>query len=121
MKNKIRTLEDLQQEKRMLRLEIEATENLLVQTLHISKDQLLDGAVDSFFSLIKRDPIETDDFTRIMSLADGKKSGWWERIVPLIPLVLKLSSVFFDLRKKNKKAKTGRSKKGEVVLHRAAS
>jgi hypothetical protein len=120
MKNKIRTLEDLQNEKRMLRLEIDATENLLGQALHLSKDHLLDSVADSFFSLMKRDPLDTDDFAQILSISNDNKSHWWQKLVPFIPLVLKLSGFFFDMRKVNKAKKT-KSKQGEVVLHRAAS
>lgn len=117
MKNKISTLEELKAEKRLLRLEIEATEKLIVQSLHISKDHLLEGAADAMFSLIRREPIESDDFAHLFSSQfEGKDKNWWQQLTPFVPLVLKMIGFFYEKKRAKKKLR-----KGEIVLHKAAS
>lgn len=116
---KIRTLEDLHREKRLLHLEIKATEQLILHSLHVSKDHLLEGAAESFFTLLRSEPLGSHDFTGIMNLADGEERKWWQKLIPFVPLALKIVGSIYETRKSRKR--TVKSRESEVVLHRAAS
>lgn len=116
MITKIRNIEDLKREKRLLKLEMEATERLIVESFHVSKENLMHSAAGSFFSLMKKEPIGVSDVVQIFA----NPLHWWQRIVPLMPLVLKLAGNLYK-RKKRKKNKDRQLQSGEMTLRRVAS
>lgn len=118
MKNKIRSLEDLRLEKRLTKMEIDATEDLIFHSLHLSKENLLHGASEAFFSLLRKEPLDISDVTHLLSHDDNKgKSGWVQKLLLVLPLVLKVASVVYDSRIR----KEPENKSGDITLRKVAS
>ena len=118
MKSRIRTLEELRKEKKLLRLEIDVTEKLIVESLHFSKENLLQGVADSFFSIVRREPIDEPDIFSAFTYQAGNKSGLLQKIVPLLPLLIKIAGTLYEKIKAKKKQKT---KPGDILLRKVAS
>ncbi|MCB0686925.1 MAG: hypothetical protein KDC53_10380 [Saprospiraceae bacterium] len=117
MRKKIKTLHDLKIEKKLLKAEIDATERLLLQSLQLSKEELLDSASDAVFSLFRNKPVEFEDITDVVTSQfynNGKKG--WKKFMPLMPFVLKIAGYVFDLTKKKK----NKSKGKDVILHKVS-
>lgn len=117
MKNRIRNIEDLKREKKLLKLEMEATERLIVESFHVSKENLMESAAGSFFSMMRKEPIGISDVVQVFTSNQGH---WWQRIIPFMPVVLKMAGKLYK-RKKRKKDKERRLQSGELTLHRVAS
>ncbi|MBK8502688.1 MAG: hypothetical protein IPL46_10970 [Saprospiraceae bacterium] len=118
MKNRIRTLEELREEKRLLQLEIDVTEKLIVESLHFSKENILQGVADSFFSMIRKEPLDEQDIFSAFAQPDQDKSGWLQKIIPLLPFMIKIAGSLYEKRKTRKKIK---SKSGDIQLRKVAS
>lgn len=118
MRNRIRKLEDLHREKKLLQLEIKVTEQLMMQSLQDSKEHLFEGVTDSLFALLRHEPIGSEDLMGIFSGSDERDKRWWQKLMPYVPLILKVAGIFYE---KKKSKKTANPRRGEVVLHRAAS
>lgn len=112
MKNRIRTLEDLKLERQLLKLQIDATELLIKKSLHLSKEHFMGDAADMFFSLFNRESNQEDQVLQAI-LPNLTKTGWVQKLIPLIPLLLKMVGSFYKKRKLKRKSKL---KSGEVVL-----
>jgi hypothetical protein len=117
MKNRIRTLEELRKEKKLLKLEIEVTEKLIVQSLHFSKESVMQGLADTFFSIVRQEPIEEQDIFSAFAQTGGKKSGWIQKLIPLLPLLIKITGSLYEKRKIRKQ----KSKSSDLLLHKVAS
>jgi hypothetical protein len=117
MKNRIRSLEDLRLEKRLTKMEIDATEDLIFHSLHLSRENLLHGASEAFFSLLRREPLDISDVTNLFAHHDKEKSGWFQKLLLVLPLVLKVASVVYDSRVR----KEPESKAGDITLRKVAS
>ncbi len=115
MKNRIRSIEDLKMEKKLLKLEIEATERLIIESFHVSKETLMHSAAGSFFSMMRKEPIGISDVVQVFS---NSQNRWWQKIIPIMPIVLKVAGKLYK-RKKRKKDRTLQS--GELTLRRVAS
>jgi hypothetical protein len=118
MKTKIRTIEELRREKRLLQLEIDVTEKLIVESLHFSKESILQGVADSFFSIFRKEPLDEQDIFSAIIQPDQNKSGWFKKLIPLLPILIKVAASFYEKRKTRKKIK---SKSGDISLHKVAS
>jgi len=117
MKNRIRSLEDLRLEKRLTKMEIDATEDLIFHSLHLSKENLFHGASEAFFSLLRKEPLDVSDVTHLFSRHDQEKSGWFQKLLLVLPLVLKVASVVYESRIR----KEPDTKAGDITLRKVAS
>lgn len=115
MKNRIRSIEDLKMEKKLLKLEMEATERLISESFHVSKENLMHSAAGSFFSMMRKEPIGISDVVQVFS---NNRNHWWQKIIPIMPIVLKVAA---KLYKRKKRKKDRKLQSGELTLHRVAS
>jgi len=91
---KINNMKDLREERRMLKMEIRATEHLFLDTIRRSKHD----AMSSIAGQLLPDLSAASMISGASSMLDastGKRGKWMKLLVPLIPVVLR----FFNKEK----------------------
>lgn len=88
MMTKITSMKDLQQEKRMLRYEIDATEKLLIRALQTGKTRVINSAVSAIFPVKESMPGEIQLLQP--TAASTPRNQWIKRILTFLPVFLKI-------------------------------
>jgi len=93
---KINNMKDLREERRMLKMEIRATEHLLLNTIRRSKKDAVSSIAGELLPAFTPSRM-ISGATSMLSQSSDKKGKWWKILLPLIPVVMQL----FDKDKDN--------------------